>query len=243
MTKLLHAARLLSSNLFPISQSNAMTSQPPRQVQWNKAANPSHLWLSCFQLWSNFAKLLHFVINPVSFKEKTHRGGIDIQTWCRAVLVCSNNICSNNIWWISGHVLWEADFSVDITNFQSQSTPRRKIMMIKLKVKSLPLFDLTIVFVQASLCLKRLQKGCSTVHNKSWQNCCQRCYSCQESAACLLLMKIDIVPHFKLPPCYAFDKKRRCSPKFKSPMCKDFFWPLPPQRWACHVEMQWQWCE
>ena len=61
------------------------------------------------------------------------------------------------------------------------------------------------------LCLKRLQKGCSTVHNKSWQNCCQRCYSCQESAACLLLMKIDIVPHFKLPPCYAFDKKRHCS--------------------------------
>ena len=24
-------------------------------------------------------------------------------------------------------------------------------------------------------------------------------------------MKIDIVPHFKLPPCYAFDKKRHCS--------------------------------
>ena len=161
--------------------------------------------------------ILHNFYTSVSFKEKIHRGGIDIQTWCRALLVCSNNICSNNIWWISGHVLWEADFSVDMTNFQSQPTPLRKIMMIKLKVKSLPLFpmfDLTIVAVQASLCLKRLQKGCSTVHNKSWQNCCQRCNSCQEFAVCQLLMKIDIVLLFKLPPCYVLclplTKRRHC---------------------------------
>ena len=87
-------------------------------------------------------------------------------------------------------------------------------MTIKLKVKSLALFDLTIVFVQASLCLKRLQKGCSTVHNKSWQNCCQRCNSCQEFAVCQLLMKIDIVLLFKLPPCYVLclplTKRRHC---------------------------------
>jgi len=87
-------------------------------------------------------------------------------------------------------------------------------MTIKLKLKSLALFDLTIVFVQASLCLKRLQKGCSTVHNKSWQNCCQRCNSCQEFAVCQLLIKIDIVLLFKLPPCYVLclplTKRRHC---------------------------------